>query len=159
MALICTFLYVGLKKKCLLNKMSCNNTYNNTQLYYDIKKYEVLNGSQIYKFPSLPHNSSWKKKPQPKVIWYKNKVDISNEAKYRMFSKQGVLTLEIRKPCPFDGGVYTCKAVNDSGEDTVECKLEVRCEYVSLPSARTISQTFHSGKTDWNFPAIVSPGG
>ncbi|KAI1890165.1 hypothetical protein AGOR_G00170860 [Albula goreensis] len=64
--------------------------------------------------------------PKPKVTWYKNKMDISNEAKYRMFSKQGVLTLEIRKPCPFDGGVYMCKAVNDSGEDTVECKLEVR---------------------------------
>ncbi|KAK2920120.1 hypothetical protein Q8A73_002324 [Channa argus] len=64
--------------------------------------------------------------PKPKVTWYKNKMDITNEAKYRMLSKQGVLTLEIRKPCPFDGGVYTCKAVNDSGEDIVECKLEVR---------------------------------
>ncbi|XP_054587985.1 myosin-binding protein C, cardiac-type isoform X2 [Nothobranchius furzeri] len=64
--------------------------------------------------------------PKPKVTWYKNKMDISNEAKYRMLSKQGVLTLEIRKPCPFDGGVYTCKAVNDMGEDMVECKLEVR---------------------------------
>ncbi|XP_072527470.1 myosin-binding protein C, cardiac-type [Salminus brasiliensis] len=64
--------------------------------------------------------------PKPKITWYKNKMDISNEAKYRMFSKQGVLTLEIRKPCPFDGGVYMCKAVNDSGEDIVECKLEVR---------------------------------
>ena len=56
-------------------------------------------------------------------------MDISNEAKYRMLSKQGVLTLEIRKPCLFDGGVYMCKAVNDSGEDTVECKLEVRRKY------------------------------
>lgn len=56
-------------------------------------------------------------------------MDISNEAKYRMFSKQGVLTLEIRKPCAFDGGVYTCKAVNASGEDVVECKLEVRRKY------------------------------
>uniref|UniRef100_A0A8C9RR51 Myosin binding protein C3 n=1 Tax=Scleropages formosus TaxID=113540 RepID=A0A8C9RR51_SCLFO len=64
--------------------------------------------------------------PKPKITWYKNKMDISNEAKYRMFSKQGVLTLEIRKPCPFDGGVYTCKAVNEYGEDSVECKLEVR---------------------------------
>ncbi|XP_035855411.1 myosin-binding protein C, cardiac-type isoform X11 [Sander lucioperca] len=64
--------------------------------------------------------------PKPKVTWYKNKMDISNEAKYRMLSKQGVLTLEIRKPCMFDGGVYMCKAVNDSGEDIVECKLEVR---------------------------------
>ena len=58
-------------------------------------------------------------------------MDISNEAKYRMLSNQGILTLEIRKPCTFDGGVYTCKAVNDSGEDTVECKLEVRCKYHS----------------------------
>uniref|UniRef100_A0A672F314 Myosin-binding protein C, fast-type n=1 Tax=Salarias fasciatus TaxID=181472 RepID=A0A672F314_SALFA len=64
--------------------------------------------------------------PKPKVTWYKNKMDISHESKYRMLSKQGVLTLEIRKPCPFDGGVYMCKAVNDSGEDVVECKLEVR---------------------------------
>uniref|UniRef100_A0A8C9Y225 Myosin binding protein C3 n=1 Tax=Sander lucioperca TaxID=283035 RepID=A0A8C9Y225_SANLU len=67
--------------------------------------------------------------PKPKVTWYKNKMDISNEAKYRMLSKQGVLTLEIRKPCMFDGGVYMCKAVNDSGEDIVECKLEVRRKY------------------------------
>ncbi|TRY93258.1 hypothetical protein DNTS_000092 [Danionella cerebrum] len=64
--------------------------------------------------------------PKPKITWYKNKMDITNEAKYRMFSNQGVLTLEIRKPCPFDGGVYMCKAVNESGEDVVECKLEVR---------------------------------
>lgn len=68
---------------------------------------------------------------QPKITWYKNKMDITNEAKYRMLSKQGVLTLEIRKPCPFDGGVYMCKAVNDSGEDTVECKLEVRRKYLA----------------------------
>lgn len=58
-------------------------------------------------------------------------MDISNEAKYRMLSQQGVLTLEIRKPCLFDGGVYTCKAVNDSGEDSVECKLEVRRKYLT----------------------------
>ncbi|XP_031702198.1 myosin-binding protein C, cardiac-type isoform X3 [Anarrhichthys ocellatus] len=64
--------------------------------------------------------------PKPKVTWYKNKMDISNEAKFRMLSKQGVLTLEIRKPCSFDGGVYMCKAVNVNGEDIVECKVEVR---------------------------------
>ncbi|KAJ7995011.1 hypothetical protein DPEC_G00255470 [Dallia pectoralis] len=74
--------------------------------------------------------------PKPKVTWYKNKTDISNEGKYRMLSKQGVLTLEIRKPCLFDGGVYMCKAVNACGEDAVECKLEVR------PPG-----TFHQGKT------------
>uniref|UniRef100_A0A3P8RAT4 Myosin binding protein C, cardiac n=1 Tax=Astatotilapia calliptera TaxID=8154 RepID=A0A3P8RAT4_ASTCA len=80
--------------------------------------------------------------PKPKVTWYKNKMDISNEAKYRMISKQGVLTLEIRKPCPFDGGVYTCKAVNDSGEDTVECKLEVRRKYVNSRIQKKKTSTF-----------------
>uniref|UniRef100_A0A8C2TKQ0 Myosin binding protein C3 n=1 Tax=Coturnix japonica TaxID=93934 RepID=A0A8C2TKQ0_COTJA len=58
--------------------------------------------------------------PKPKIFWYKNKVDLSGDAKYRMFSKQGVLTLEIRKPSPFDGGFYTCKAVNECGEAEIE---------------------------------------
>uniref|UniRef100_A0A8B9CIX9 Myosin binding protein C3 n=1 Tax=Anser brachyrhynchus TaxID=132585 RepID=A0A8B9CIX9_9AVES len=64
--------------------------------------------------------------PKPKIYWYKNKVDLSGDAKYRMFSKQGVLTLEIRKPTPFDGGFYTCKAVNECGEAEIECRLDVR---------------------------------
>uniref|UniRef100_A0A8C9FWQ3 Myosin binding protein C, cardiac n=1 Tax=Pavo cristatus TaxID=9049 RepID=A0A8C9FWQ3_PAVCR len=65
-------------------------------------------------------------KNPPKIFWYKNKVDLSGDAKYRMFSKQGVLTLEIRKPTPFDGGFYTCKAVNERGEAEIECRLDVR---------------------------------
>ncbi|CAJ0916883.1 unnamed protein product [Ranitomeya imitator] len=64
--------------------------------------------------------------PKPKITWYKNKMDLSGEARYRNFSKQGVLTLEVRKPSPFDGGVYTCRAVNEHGEAETECRLEVR---------------------------------
>uniref|UniRef100_A0A8C3VHE3 Myosin binding protein C3 n=1 Tax=Catharus ustulatus TaxID=91951 RepID=A0A8C3VHE3_CATUS len=64
--------------------------------------------------------------PKPKIFWFKNKMDLSGDAKYRMFSKQGVLTLEIRKPSPFDGGIYTCKAVNECGEAEIECRLDVR---------------------------------
>ncbi|XP_026563889.1 myosin-binding protein C, cardiac-type [Pseudonaja textilis] len=64
--------------------------------------------------------------PKPKIFWFKNNVDLSGDAKYRMFSKHGVLTLEIRKPTPFDGGVYTCKAVNECGEAEIECRLDVR---------------------------------
>ncbi len=44
--------------------------------------------------------------PQPKIIWMKNKFAIIDDPRYRMFSNQGVCTLEIRKPSPFDGGVY-----------------------------------------------------
>ncbi|XP_040265140.1 myosin-binding protein C, cardiac-type isoform X1 [Bufo bufo] len=64
--------------------------------------------------------------PKPRITWYKNKMDLSGEARYRNLSKQGVLTLEVRKPSPFDGGVYTCKAVNEHGEAETECRLEVR---------------------------------
>ncbi|XP_076852726.1 myosin binding protein Ca isoform X2 [Brachyhypopomus gauderio] len=64
--------------------------------------------------------------PKPKIIWMKNKMIISGDPKYIMQNNQGVLTLNIRKPSLFDGGKYTCKAVNDLGEDQVECKLEVR---------------------------------
>uniref|UniRef100_A0A8B9HCZ5 Myosin binding protein C, fast type a n=1 Tax=Astyanax mexicanus TaxID=7994 RepID=A0A8B9HCZ5_ASTMX len=64
--------------------------------------------------------------PKPKIIWMKNKMIIGGDAKFLMQNNQGVLTLNIRKPSLFDGGQYICKAVNDLGEDQVECKLEVR---------------------------------
>ncbi|XP_046722571.1 myosin binding protein Ca [Silurus meridionalis] len=64
--------------------------------------------------------------PKPKIIWMKNKMIIGGDPKFIMQNNQGVLTLNIRKPGLFDGGMYTCRAVNDLGEDQVECKLEVR---------------------------------
>ncbi|XP_060032458.1 myosin-binding protein C, cardiac-type [Erinaceus europaeus] len=64
--------------------------------------------------------------PKPKISWLKNGLDLGEDARFRMFSKQGVLTLEIRKPCPFDGGVYVCRATNMQGEAQCECRLEVR---------------------------------
>lgn len=63
-------------------------------------------------------------------MWMKNKIIIIDDPRYRMFSSQGVCTLEIRKPSPFDGGVYTCKAINDLGEAQVDCKLEVKGQSV-----------------------------
>uniref|UniRef100_A0A8C2D1P0 Myosin binding protein C, fast type a n=1 Tax=Cyprinus carpio TaxID=7962 RepID=A0A8C2D1P0_CYPCA len=67
--------------------------------------------------------------PKPKIIWMKNKMIIGEDPKYLMQNNQGVLTLNIRKPSLFDGGKYTCKAINDLGEDEVECKLVVRGTY------------------------------
>ncbi|KAM4614710.1 myosin-binding protein C, slow-type [Polymixia lowei] len=71
-------------------------------------------------------NCSVRANPRPKVIWMKNKITIIDDPRYRMFSNQGVCTLEIRKPNPYDGGMYTCKATNDLGEAQVDCKLEVK---------------------------------
>ncbi|XP_072282925.1 myosin-binding protein C, fast-type-like [Pyxicephalus adspersus] len=64
--------------------------------------------------------------PKPKVIWMKNKMEIRDDPKFLMKHNQGVLTLNIRKPSPFDGGTYTCKAINELGEAEVDCRLEVR---------------------------------
>ncbi|XP_062294217.1 myosin binding protein Ca [Scomber scombrus] len=64
--------------------------------------------------------------PKPKIIWMKNNMIIGEDPKFLMQNNQGVLTLNIRKPGMFDGGRYSCKAVNDLGEDLVECRLEVR---------------------------------
>uniref|UniRef100_A0A8C8CY32 Myosin binding protein C, slow type n=1 Tax=Oncorhynchus tshawytscha TaxID=74940 RepID=A0A8C8CY32_ONCTS len=56
----------------------------------------------------------------------RNKIAIIDDPRYRMFSNQGVCTLEIRKPSPYDGGMYSCKAINYLGDALVECKLEVK---------------------------------
>uniref|UniRef100_A0A8C7RVE0 Myosin-binding protein C, slow-type n=1 Tax=Oncorhynchus mykiss TaxID=8022 RepID=A0A8C7RVE0_ONCMY len=78
-------------------------------------------------------NCSVRANPRPKVIWMKNKIAIIDDPRYRMFSNQGVCTLEIRKPSPYDGGMYSCKAINDLGDALVECKLEVKggCHYIT----------------------------
>ncbi|XP_069485992.1 myosin-binding protein C, slow-type isoform X12 [Ambystoma mexicanum] len=71
-------------------------------------------------------NCSVRGNPKPEIIWMKNRIVIKNDPRYRMFSNQSVCTLEIRKPNPYDGGTYTCKAVNELGEAEVDCKLEVK---------------------------------
>ncbi|KAM3617125.1 uncharacterized protein V6R79_002500 [Siganus canaliculatus] len=64
--------------------------------------------------------------PKPKIEWLKNQMIIGDDPKFRQISNQGICSLEIRKPCSFDGGVYTCRAKNEQGEATVSCKLEVK---------------------------------
>ncbi|XP_019738882.1 myosin-binding protein C, fast-type-like [Hippocampus comes] len=64
--------------------------------------------------------------PKPKIVWMKNKMIIGDDPKYLMQNNQGVVTLNIRKPSTFDGGKYTCVAINELGRDEVECKLNIR---------------------------------
>lgn len=56
----------------------------------------------------------------------KNQMIIGDDPKFRQICVQGICSLEIRKPSTFDGGVYTCKAINAHGEAIVTCKLEVK---------------------------------
>lgn len=64
--------------------------------------------------------------PKPRVMWMKNQMIIGDDPKFRQICVQGICSLEIRKPGNFDGGVYSCKAMNDHGEAIVSCKLEVK---------------------------------
>lgn len=66
----------------------------------------------------------------------KNKMIIGEDPKYLMQNNQGVLTLNIRKPSTFDGGKYSCMAVNELGKDEVECTLDVRGKNTGQPSER-----------------------
>lgn len=58
----------------------------------------------------------------------KNKMEIREDPKFLITNHQGVLTLNIRRPCPFDSGTYSCRAVNELGEAMAECRLDVRGE-------------------------------
>lgn len=69
--------------------------------------------------------------PKPKVVWMKNKMEIREDPKFLMTNYQGILTLNIRRPSPFDSGTYSCLAVNELGEALAECKLDVRGEEVA----------------------------
>ncbi|XP_006866066.1 PREDICTED: myosin-binding protein H-like [Chrysochloris asiatica] len=64
--------------------------------------------------------------PKPKIIWLKNKMEIQGNPKYRALIHLGICSLEIRKPGPFDGGIYTCKAINALGEASVDCRVDVK---------------------------------
>ncbi|XP_054993296.1 myosin-binding protein H-like isoform X1 [Sorex araneus] len=64
--------------------------------------------------------------PKPKIIWLKNKMEIQDNPKYRALTQLGICSLEIRKPGPFDGGIYTCKAINALGEASVECRVDMQ---------------------------------
>ncbi|XP_067863304.1 myosin-binding protein H-like isoform X2 [Heptranchias perlo] len=69
--------------------------------------------------------------PKPKISWLKNQMLLDQNPKFRVLTNEGICTLEIRKPSQFDGGVYTCKAVNALGEAVADCKLDVKAVQVS----------------------------
>lgn len=79
---------------------------------------------------------------QPKIEWLKNQMVIGDDPKFRQISHQGICSLEIRKPCSFDGGVYTCRAKNAQGEATVSCKLEVKRRHLLADTGKRSRVTY-----------------
>uniref|UniRef100_A0A673YGE9 Myosin binding protein Cb n=1 Tax=Salmo trutta TaxID=8032 RepID=A0A673YGE9_SALTR len=73
--------------------------------------------------------------PKPKIRWLRNKIPLDENPRFLMQNNQGVLTLNIRKPSQYDGGKFTCKAINSLGEDVVECTLLVRDIFNIIPQS------------------------
>lgn len=70
----------------------------------------------------------------------KNKMEIHEDPKFLITNYQGILTLNIRRPSPFDAGTYSCRAFNELGEALAECKLDVRGEEGMVPHWLTSSR-------------------
>ena len=64
--------------------------------------------------------------PRPKIRWFKNKIEIIDNPKYKMSWGQGIVQLEIRRARLGDSGTYTVIAENDLGECTQSCEVIVK---------------------------------
>lgn len=64
--------------------------------------------------------------PPPKALWYKDGVQLRNEAPYELTSgRAGDQKLTIPQSEEGDSGVYSCLASNPSGQDTTSCNVSV----------------------------------
>ncbi|XP_036959199.1 myosin binding protein Ha isoform X2 [Acanthopagrus latus] len=127
---------VGMSESCAVTKQVA--TIQKTGIVYKPPEYQEHDFSEAPKFTTALSDRaatvgyttkllcSVRGCPKPKIEWLKNQMVIGDDPKYRQISNQGICSLEIRKPCSFDGGVYTCRAKNAQGEATVSCKLEVK---------------------------------
>ncbi|XP_077464566.1 myosin binding protein Ha [Stigmatopora argus] len=127
---------VGVSEKSAVTKDVA--TIQKTGIVYKPPEYQEHDFSEAPKFTTPLSNRaatvgyttkllcSVRGSPKPKIEWLKNQMVIGDDPKFRQLSNQGICSLEIRKPCCFDGGVYTCRAKNAQGEATVSCKLEVK---------------------------------
>lgn len=68
--------------------------------------------------------------PEPKLTWFVNDEEIRPSKDFKITFKDGVARLEIVEVFPDDGGMYSCKAVNDAGGATCTTKLTVSAKGV-----------------------------
>jgi hypothetical protein len=64
--------------------------------------------------------------PKPKLRWYKGKIEIIDNPKYKTTFSQGIVQLEIRRARPGDAGVYRLVAENSMGTDECEASVVVK---------------------------------
>jgi len=64
--------------------------------------------------------------PKPKLRWYKGKIEINDNPKYKTTFSEGIVQLEIRRAQMAEGGVYKLVATNEMGEASCECQVTIR---------------------------------
>jgi len=69
---------------------------------------------------------SLKAHPRPKIRWFKNKMEIIDNPKYKMSWGQGIIQLEIRRARLGDAGTYMVIAENELGEVSQSCEVVVK---------------------------------
>merc|ERR1712088_1212962 len=64
--------------------------------------------------------------PKPKLRWWKGKIEINDNPKFKTTFSEGIVQLEIRRAQLGEAGVYKLVASNEMGEATTECQVTIR---------------------------------
>ncbi|XP_070806279.1 myosin light chain kinase, smooth muscle [Pituophis catenifer annectens] len=65
-------------------------------------------------------------RPQPRVIWFKDEIQVQKNDRFNMFEKAGIQFLEIQNIQLADAGIYTCTLMNNAGKASVTAELMVQ---------------------------------
>nr|XP_039267422.1 myosin-binding protein C, cardiac-type-like [Styela clava] len=84
---------------------------------------QTLNNRRIVENYNGTLSCALKCNPRPKIRWFKNKIEIIDNPKYKLTQSMGIVQLEIRRARLNDAGTYTVTATNELGE--ASCSAEV----------------------------------
>ncbi|KAM6461571.1 myosin light chain kinase, smooth muscle isoform 3-T3 [Liasis olivaceus] len=65
-------------------------------------------------------------RPQPRVTWFKDEIQVQKNDRFNMFEKAGIQFLEIQNAQLADAGIYTCTVMNNAGKASVTAELMVQ---------------------------------
>uniref|UniRef100_F7AV37 Myosin-binding protein H n=1 Tax=Ciona intestinalis TaxID=7719 RepID=F7AV37_CIOIN len=87
---------------------------------------QLLNGRRIVENYNGTLSCALKCNPRPKIKWFKNKIEIIDNPKYKMTQSMGIVQLEIRRARAGDAGNYTVTAINELGEASCSAEVTVK---------------------------------